>query len=223
MFERHRKKLVAVAVALVAVVVAAGAIAATGALTPRQESQAVVDDAAKRLGVEPSELSAALKAALKARVDAAVEAGRLTEQQATELKARIEANDVPLFGLGAGLRHGRGGHFHDLAPAAAYLGMTQNALRTALMGGKTLAQVARDRNRSVDGLVDALVRAARARIDQAVEDGRLTAEQRTQILADLRGRITAKVNGQFRRGYRAFGRGFGPPAGLAPAERGAAF
>src|SRR5687768_17905434 len=111
MLTRHRNKLVALVVVLVVAVGAAGALAATGALSPREESEAVIDDAAERLGVQPSELSDALEAALKARVDAAVEAGRLTEAHGSELKARIDAGDVPLVGLGPGARHHGGPGF----------------------------------------------------------------------------------------------------------------
>jgi hypothetical protein len=221
MFDRHRGKLVVTAVAALAVVAAAGAIAATGALSPRQESQAVVNDAARRLGVQPSELSAALKAALKARVDAAVEAGRLTEAQGNELKQRIDANEVPLFGLGPGGprgHHHRHVHFHSLDTAASYLGLSEDALRSQLMEGRTLAQIARARDKSVDGLVDAMVNAARQELDRAVRDGRVTEAQRDRIAANLRERVTDKVNGRLRGpGGRRFHRWFGPPPELAPA------
>src|SRR5918994_1442783 len=114
----RRNKLVVGGAALLVAVVAGGAIAATK-LTPDQESQAVIDDAAKQLGVQPRELSNALKQALKNRVDDAVEDGRLTEEQANELKERIDANEFPLLGalgfhrsgLHGGPGPGRLGHF----------------------------------------------------------------------------------------------------------------
>jgi hypothetical protein len=89
---------------------AAGAIAASDVLSPKAESQAVIDDAADRLGVEPSELSDALKSALKSRVDAAVEAGRLTEAEGKALKERIDSGDTPLLFGGLGRFGGPGGH-----------------------------------------------------------------------------------------------------------------
>ena len=45
-------------------------------LTPSDESKAVVEDAAKQLGVDPAKLNDALKQALENRIDAAVKAGR---------------------------------------------------------------------------------------------------------------------------------------------------
>lgn len=198
MLSSHRNKIVAVIAALVVVVGAGAAIGATGALSPKEESEAVVNDAAKELGVEPSELTAALKQALKNRVDAAVSAGDLTQAQGQAMKARIEAGGVPHFGLGpAPGRHGPHGLHgpHDgLAVAAKYLGMTQAQLRTALNGGKTLAQVAKSKSKSVDGLVDAMVADAKANLADAVKAGRLTQAESQAMQADLKARITQMVN-----------------------------
>ena len=65
----RRKKLMYVAgVSGVTLVIAglgaAGAIAASDLFSPGEESKAIIDDAASQLGVEPSELSDALKQAL---------------------------------------------------------------------------------------------------------------------------------------------------------------
>jgi polyhydroxyalkanoate synthesis regulator phasin len=82
-----KRKLVAGAA--VALVVAGGGVAvgAKAFSSPKRESQAVIADAAKQLGVEPAQLSAALKSALKHRIDAAVESGRLTKAQGDALVA----------------------------------------------------------------------------------------------------------------------------------------
>jgi hypothetical protein len=218
---KHKTMVVAVAAAAVLAIGGAGAIAATGALSPKQESEAVVSDAAEQLGVEPGELSAALKEALKNRVDAAVEAERLTEQQAAELKARIDSDEYPLLGLGRGGPGGPGGpghlhHFGGLDAAASYLGVTEEALRTELMEGQTLAEVAQAKGKSVDGLVDAMVAAARDDLQQAVTDGRLTDAQRDEIASTLEERIAAKVNGEHGTGRGGPGFGFGPPPGFGP-------
>jgi hypothetical protein len=190
---RHVKKIAVGTAALAATVGAGGAIAATQ-LNPEQENKAVLNDAAEQLGVEPSELSDALKDALANRVDAAVQAGRLSEEEGAELKERIESGDVPLLGLGGpGFGH-RMHHVGDLDAAASYLGMTEANLRTALEGGKTLAQIAEDRGKSVDGLVNALVDDAETELAAAVKAGRLTDAQRDSILSGLEQRITRLVN-----------------------------
>lgn len=190
-----KRKVVAGAAAGLAVAGGGAAVAATQ-FSPKTENQAVISDAAQQLGVQPSDLSKALKKALEDRVDAAVAAGRLTRQQGDQLKARIESGDVPLFGLGFhGPGFGHFGFFGGLDAAASYLGVTTDQLRTEVESGKTLAQVAKDKGKSVDGLVSALVDGARSRLDAAVEDGRLTQSQADSMLSDLKSRITDFVNG----------------------------
>ncbi len=212
MLSKH--KVVAVVAALVVVVGAGAAVGATGALSPKQESEAVVNDAAEELGVEPSELTAALKKALKNRVDAAVAAGRLTEAQGQAMKERIDAGEVPLVGFGPGPGHGHHHHglFGGLDAAADYLGMTETQLRTALDGGKTLAQVAKSKGKSVDGLVKALVADAKARLAEAVKDGRLTQAQSKAIQSGLEARIAEQV-----RSTRPARPMHGPGPGFVPA------
>jgi hypothetical protein len=200
-----KRKLVVTAAAGLAVVGAGGAIAATKLNSPREESQAVLNDAAKQLGVQPNELSAALKKALSNRVDQAVKDGRLSKAEGDALKARINSGQFPLFGVprGPGFGHfGRGpghghfgfGHEHFLSTAAGYLGLTEAQLRTQLSSGKTLAQIAKDRDKSVDGLVDKLVAAKKERIEAAVKDGRLTRAEANEIEADLKQQVTDFVN-----------------------------
>ena len=203
----NRARLItAGAVALIVVAVTGAAVAATGALSPRNESKAVLDDAAKQLGVKPSELSAALKQAFKNRVDAAVKAGRLTKAQGDRIKARIDSGDVPFLvpgrrGFGPGLFGHRGHHGHGpgaaLDAAAAYLGLSEDQLRNQLEGGKTLAQVAKDKGKSVDGLVDAMLADKKKRIDAAVAAGKITKAQRDEFVAGLKARVTDFVNGRF--------------------------
>jgi polyhydroxyalkanoate synthesis regulator phasin len=193
---KRNHKIAIAAVLALSVIAVGGAVGATQ-LTPKQESQAIINDAAGQLGVEPSELSNALKQALKNRVDDAVEDGRLTEEQGRELKERIDAGEVPFLGLPFHRHHGP---FHAKFEAAAeYLGMTQAQLRKALDDGKTLAQVARDRDKSVDGLVAALVEEAEQKLEDAVEAGRLTEAEKREMLDGLRDRITDLVNGRFPR------------------------
>ena len=217
--------LLAGAVAALAIVGGGAALAAQSSSDPSAESKAVLNDAAKQLGVDTAKLTAALKQALANRVDAAVKAGQLTEAQGKELKARIQADSFPILGLRGGGpgHHGRG--FHHLEAAATYLGVTEAALRTSLEGGKTLAQVAKDEGKSVDGLIAALVADKTKELDAAVAAGRLTKAQRDELAADLKERVTAHVNGEhptggpgFRGGHGFGGAGFGSPQ---PAPRAA--
>lgn len=217
-----KSKIAGVTVAAAALVGGGAAIAADR-LSPTQESDAVVADAAKQLGVDPSKLDAALTKALQNRVDAAVAAGRITKAQGDEMKERIAAGEVPLVGIGpGGGAPGFGHHFHhfaDLDAAASYLGVTEAALRTSLSNGSTLADIAKEKGKSVAGLKAALVAAAKADIAQAVKDGKLTEAQQTEILANLSDRIDGLVNGELGfhigHGPRGFDSDGTPPAGDA--------
>ena len=192
-----KRKMAAGAAALLAVAGGGAAIAATE-LSPKQESQTILNDAASELGVSPSELSAALKSALEKRVDAAVAAGLISKTQGDEMKQRVESGDFPLFGFGPGPGPGGFEHhemFRGLDTAAAYLGISDDELQTQLEDGKSLADVAKANGKSVDGLVDVLVADAKKHLDEAVADGHITKAQETQMLSHVQDGITAMVNG----------------------------
>jgi hypothetical protein len=216
---RPKRKLAAGAVAALAVAGGGVAIGATQFGSPKEESQAVVADAAKQLGIEPAKLSAALQKALEDRVDAAVAAGRLSKAEGDELKTRIESGELPL--LFAGGPH-RGLHHPgpSLDVVATYLGLTHDELRTELRSGKTLAQIATAHGKTADGLVQALYDVKKKTLDAAVSAGRLTQSDEDSLLAGLKQRITDFVNGRFprpfaeRHGLRGFRGGpplWGPP------------
>ena len=210
------KRTSKIGIGIAAFLAAAGGGVAIGASSssPSEENRAVLDDAAKQLGISSSKLSSALKKALSDRVDAAVAAGRLTKAQGDALKERINSDAFPLFG-GFGRGPGHFGFFESIDAAASYLGLTEAQLHSELEGGKTLAQVAQAHGKTVDGLVDALVAATRKHLDDAVAAGRLTAAQETEMLSGLRDRISSLVNSRglpgdhFGRppfGFRHFGR-----------------
>lgn len=189
----RKNKLILGGAALLAAAGGGVAVAASGDNSRSAESKAVIDDAAKQLGIPSSKLSSALKNALDDRVDAAVAAGRITKAEGDAMKQRIASDDFPLVG-GFHRDHGFG-HFGGLDAAAAYLGITDDQLHTALEGGKTLAQVAKDHGKTADGLIAALVDDAKKHIDKAVSAGRLTKAQGDQIISGLTDRITNLVNG----------------------------
>jgi polyhydroxyalkanoate synthesis regulator phasin len=219
-----RIQKIAVGGALVlAVSGAGGAVAATKLRTPEQESRAVLNDVAGQLGVTPERLSNAFKTALKNRIDQAVKDGHLTQAEATRMKAAIDRESVPMLGPGFGFGHGGPRlhrEHHGLEAAAKYLGMTEAALRTQLQSGKTLAEVAKDRNKSVDGLVTALVAEKKARIEQAVKDGHLSQAQADELVAGIKEHVSAMVNGRFERRREHH---FGPLGPRGPPGSGSSF
>jgi hypothetical protein len=193
-----KRKISAAVVIALAVGGAGGAIAATKLGSPGADTQAVIDDAAKQLGVQPNALTNALKKALENRVDAAVAAGTITKAQGDAMKARLEANGLPFLGLGRVGRGpfgpGFGPRGGDLPAASSYLGLSAADVMTQLRSGKSLAQVATAQGKTAAGLVEALKTAAVKKLDAAVAAGKMTAAQRAQVVATLTQRLTDLVN-----------------------------
>jgi hypothetical protein len=84
-------------------------------------------------------------------------------------------------------------HLGPLSAAATYLGLTTDALRTELAGGKSLADVATAQGKSVSGLEDALLANLKTDLDADVTAGRITSDRETQILANAKTQIAAQV------------------------------
>ncbi len=147
---------------------------------------------ASRLGITVDQLTQAVKDATKDTVTSALKANQITQDQANSLNQRADqwqpGQGSPL-GKGPG-GPGRGGWGHGgklfggaavLDAAAKALGMTTADLTTALQSGKTLADIAKQKNVDVATVKQAMVDAAKAQVDQQQQAGRLTADQATQL------------------------------------------
>jgi lambda repressor-like predicted transcriptional regulator len=201
----NRTRWIATAAAGLAVVVGGGAaLAASGSSNPAAD---FTGDVAKRLGISKDRLEGAIEDATIARIDAAVAAGDITKEEGEALKERVRSGDVP------GILPGFAGPAHELgavrppgvpAPgpfagsdpldtAADYLGIDEADIRRALRDGKSLADLAKDRGKSVDGLEDALRDEIRRAADRAADDGALTREQANRLAEKLSGAVDELV------------------------------
>ncbi|MEN3282189.1 MAG: hypothetical protein V7607_3329 [Solirubrobacteraceae bacterium] len=213
-----RKRAIAIGAAVLAVAGGSGvAIAATnGASSPND----FLDSVAKHLGISRQKLDDATKAAAIDQVDARLAAGKITKDQADQLKKRIQSGDVPpLGGIGGGpgLGFGTGGPGggpggpgallkagvgDSLAAAAKYLGLSEADLRSQLDAGKSLADVAKAQSKDLDGLEQAILTAAKSDLDKAVTDKQLTQSQADDVYNRLKDNIADMVNGQLRMHFR---------------------
>jgi AraC-like DNA-binding protein len=218
-----KRKLAIGATVTAAVAFGGGAYAATQ--SGGTSRQAFLNDVAKRLGVSPQQLTDALKGAFDDQLAAAVAAGKLTQAQANAIKQRIQQTGAAPFGFG-GMRHfgaprlfsvpGHpflGVHEGRFAAAAKYLGLTETQLANELSAGKSLAQIASARGKSVSGLKATMTAAVKARLDKAVAAKMLTSGQEQQILSRLSPMLDAQINNKGfapRFKQQGFRRGFGP-------------
>jgi lambda repressor-like predicted transcriptional regulator len=222
----NRTRWVAIAAAAFAVVLGGGAaLAAAGSDNPGSD---FLGDVAGRLGISQNKLEDAIQEATIARIDAAVAAGDITKEEGDALKRRVRSGDVPgvmprLGGptLGIGpvgpdvmVGPGEFAGTDPLEKAADYLGMDEADVRAALSDGGSLADLARDKGESVDGLKQALRDAIREDADKAVEDGALTKEQADRLVEKFSDAVDELVE---QAGRPGLGRGFhGPGLGVGP-------
>ena len=195
-----------------AVVVVFGAAGGAYAVTSSKDNgrDAYLNDLATRLHVSRDQLNSALKGAFKDRLDAAVKAGQITQSEADNIKKKVEQNGVvpglggaPFLGKGPGPGPG-GPHFGFKGfgigigaaadDVAKYLGLTTAQLRDQIASGKSLADVAKAQNKSLDGLKNEIKSAAKKQLDQAVSDKKLTQEQENSLLDKLNSNLDDLVN-----------------------------
>jgi hypothetical protein len=157
--------------------------------------------AATYIGITEAALRTELQGG-KSLADVAVANGKtrdgviaaLTQAAQTQIATLVDTkNPLPAGGPG----HSKGVRFvgDQKAAAAAYLGITEADLRSKLASGQTLAQIAAaTAGKSRDGLIQALVADATAKIDGAQTAGTITADQATQLKANLTAQVTQYVD-----------------------------
>ncbi len=190
-------------------VIAAGVIgvAAVGAQeggdAQPARGEVFVQRVADNLGVTTDALKGAVKDAQLAGVDDALAAGRITDDQATKLRDKINSSEG--LGLRALIKHHdrkqeRRGEIRRafVETAAESIGNTPDELREQLAAGASIADVAASNGASVDDVKADILAAASTKLDAAVANGRLTqtrADEMLQKLTDNIDDILAKQRG----------------------------
>jgi len=231
------------AIALTGALVAGGTGAAIAAVSKDDDDkaeQSVLNNAAKRLSVTPQALRDALSAAQDDQLDQAVKDGLLTQKRADAIKAQRKRDGRVLggpfgkpgvrgFGPGGPRGHGLpyhiGGHmlFDDVAKA---LDLTAAKLFEQLRAGKSIAEVAKAKGKSLDDVRSAVKAAAKTRADKAVKNGDITQQQADAMLSRLDDAVQNldRAKPLFRRGSRdrpprLRGGGDSRPGSFVPAPR----
>ncbi len=172
-----------------------------------------LQDLATSKNVTYQSLVDAVNTARKADIAQAVTDGLLTQAQADALNSRLGQtgpaagrNGMMMRGFGLGLSVSRYNTVHPLQVAAQAIGVTCPDLVKAMAQGKSIVQVATDKNVQAQTVIDALVNAYKNASAQDVKEGLITQAQADGRDANLVQRVTAMISSGRGRG---FGFGFG--------------
>ena len=171
-FNRRRgmklKRNAVAALAIVAAVAVGGSSSALAQGSDRdsgdgQRCEKLIERIAQRLGVSTDQAKAALKARMFARIDEAVKNGRMSQERAAALKAKIDADLCAALGGMAQRKMEQRAALGMLRAAGAYLELSKAELRAQLPGtslaalavkqgqGKTAAGLKAARDRCAGG------------------------------------------------------------------------
>jgi D-Tyr-tRNAtyr deacylase len=145
-------------------------------------------------GKTASGLIDAVVAAETKVLDAQNAAGWLTDAQETALLANFKDQVTELVNNGPGVPGVGLQNGGPLKTAADYLGLSVSDLVADLKAGKTLAQEATAKGKTVDGLVQAMLAPLRTELDKRVTAGDITAAQETTIVNHATTMLTNLVN-----------------------------
>jgi hypothetical protein len=190
------KKLLLPIAAVAALSVALFAVASVGAQEGTGDTpvQTFVSKLAAKLGISEDQLTTAVKDVELEMVDEALAAGRITEEQATEMRDRIENGELHFPG-GRG-PHGRGceagGRF--VYATAEVLGIEESAVINGLQAGKSLVTIAGENGMGADEFKAALTAEVQATLAEKVADGTLTQEEADEKLAKFNENVDRVIN-----------------------------
>jgi transcriptional regulator CtsR len=157
------------------------------------------------------EVIAALVAEQEARLDEAVADGRLTEQEADEVRSALAeqvtamVNGEGPIGMGPfGMEHfhGRGGFDgfgfrggFSLGSIAEALGLTADQLHEQLASGSSVADIAKTAGVEIEVVIDAALADLDEQLDTMVANERLTQERADEFRAEATAMIESMING----------------------------
>jgi len=164
-----------------------------------------IDDILTTNGVDPAAVQTAVLGDIKTRLDQAVTNGKMTQAEADAAYAKAQQKLPELMSHAPdpakvqeridhrqALRAAAGKSL--LTTAASSIGIDVKDLMTELRDGQTIAQVATAHGKDPQTVINDVVAAADAKVDQAVTNGKLSAERAATIKSNLAERIAKLVN-----------------------------
>jgi polyhydroxyalkanoate synthesis regulator phasin len=162
-------------------------------LVERLHDGKTLEAIAKAEGKSVDDVRKAVRDSLRKQLDEAVDDGDLTREQADKILSGAtdmlehlgKGFDVPKAFPGGpivGFAHPGGGPLELFDTAAEALGITRRELAERLRDGKTLEAIAKAEGKSVGDVRKAVESKLKERLDEAVEEGKLTREQADRML-----------------------------------------
>ena len=176
-----------------------------GSATPgagAQVKQEFLQNLATSLNVSVDTLKSDLKSAGLQTVGQAVQSGKLTTEQAAKIKDAISSGKLGALRRFIGrarLRAAIGLRAQIVKSAATAINIQPSDLRSELKSGKSIADVAQEHNVSIDTVKTQITNDVKAKLDQAVKNGKITQQREDLALSKLQAnldKIVNKVQGQ---------------------------
>ncbi|ASS74583.1 hypothetical protein CIG75_05965 [Tumebacillus algifaecis] len=161
-------------------------------LRSAQQAGQTLAQIAKEKGITEAKLIEFLKTQQQKQIDQLLADGKITQEQADEMKARMTDEHLQEMvnnaKIGGHMGHREKGGIamsgaFDGAELTKFLGLSEEEFRTALEAGKTLAQIATDKGISEEKLIDFLQAQHQKQIDQLLADGKITQAQADEMKA----------------------------------------
>lgn len=161
-----------------------------------------IQSLATHLGVSVDKIKPAMQAAADDVIDQAVKDGKITQAQADQLKQEVASGNFPGggfflhgkgFGRGFGVKGFGIGQGLGVQEFASALGMTPQSLETELQAGKSIADVAAEKNVSLDQVKQKVLADLKTGLDTAVTNQKLTQAQADQIYQNASSKIDQVV------------------------------
>jgi hydroxyethylthiazole kinase-like sugar kinase family protein len=142
------------------------------------------------------------------KTNEAVANGDITQERADEILANVETRITEAINSENPIRDGIGGRVEDFRNARPNVdrvfrdaleetGLTREEIRTQLEGGATMRQLLTDAGLDVAALTAETLANAQTRLDEAVANNRITAEQAATRLSELEARINELLDKTF--------------------------
>ena len=186
-----------------------GEVAEFLGLTPEElreqvSAGATLAEVATSLGVNPQTLVDYMVDEATTKVQEQVANGRIDQDRADQLIANLSQRintfvfegpqERPEGAERPNHRRGHHGPRQVIGTAAEVIGIEPADLVAALQDGQTIADVAVANGSSGDAVVAAIVAKADEKLQQAVDNGRITEDQKAEKLAQMTERLTEAVN-----------------------------